>query len=215
MTRPFHAVAAMVITLVAVGACDSGDEPTLGAPVPEIDDAAAAVVYDLLGTAGDTAFTATYDVTPSLSGVTSLATVRHDPDLTTEVEIGDLVFVGSGEGARTCANGVCRDGSDDAVISSLNITHRFWAPAFATRLRLDTQRRIGFIEASTTEIAGRPADCVGIPQAGPAEIDAVVTYCALDVGPLARYGGADVAIELTEFVPGAPDFVQPDTDASE
>lgn len=207
--------AIVAIFCASLVGCDSGDEPSLGEVVPEIDDEAAGVVYDLLGDAGDAAFTATYAITPSLTGDTSVVTVRHDPASTTEVEIGDIVFVGSGDEGLTCIGDVCRDGSDDAAISGLNITHRFWAPAFATRLRLDTQRRIGFTEGSTTEIAGRIASCVAIPQAGPAEVDAVVTYCALDEGPLARYGGADVAIELTDFASGEPEFVQPATDASE
>lgn len=212
MSRTPIAVAAMLVALVG---CDPGDEPSLGEPVTEVDDAAADVVYDLLSDAGDTAFTATYAVTPSLTGETTVVTVRHDPATTTEVETRGIVFVGAGEEGSTCADAVCRDGADDAVISDLSITHRFWAPAFAIRLRLDTGRRIGFTEATTTEIAGRPAECVAIPQAGTVEIDAVVTYCALDAGPLARYAGADVAIEMTSFVPGAPEFVQPVTDASE
>ena len=212
MSRIPIAVAAMLVALVG---CETGDEPSLGEPVTEVDDAAADVVYDLLRDAGDTAFTATYAVTPSLTGETTAVTVRHDPAATTEVETRGVVFVGTGDDGSTCADSVCRDGADDAVISDLSITHRFWAPAFAIRLRLDTGRRIGFTEATTTEIAGRPAECVGIPQAGPVEIDAVVTYCALEAGPLARYAGADVAIEMTSFVPGVPEFVQPVTDASE
>ena len=48
-------------------------------------------------------------------------------------------------------------------------------------------------------IAGQPAACVDVPVPGIGNVSAAVTYCALDAGPLARYFGADVSIELTSF----------------
>ena len=95
---------------------------------------------------------------------------------------------------------------DDAAVSDLNITNQFWGDAFAARLRLDASRRVGFTEGETAEIAGLPASCVRIPLPGTGETAPHVEYCALDRGPLARYFGADVSIELTSYTPDAADI---------
>jgi hypothetical protein len=78
------------------------------------------------------------------------------------------------------------------------VTNRFWGPSFASRLRLDASRNTADGIGTTATIAGQPATCVDV-----AVVGGTVTYCALDAGPLARYFGADVSIELTSFSPTA------------
>lgn len=176
--------------------CATGERPTLE-PRPVVDDPAAAVVLDRLDRAGSAAFTATYDIIPSTTGETTTATVRQS-DGKRRVTIGSVDFVTDGGVSETCATDTdgadCVDFIDDARVSDLNVTHRFWGDASAARLRIDASRRVGFSEGSTATIADRGAACADVPVLG-----GTVVYCALDAGVLARYFGADVSIELTSF----------------
>ena len=199
-------VRSAVIGLAAVGAltgCITGERPTL-IDRPVIDDAAAQAVIDRLATASSGEFTARYEVTPTLTGTPTTATVVQ-AGTRRRVTVGEIDYVSDGTVNRTCENNDrgCVDFMDDARISDLNITHRFWGDAFRARLELDASRRIGFSAASNATIAGAPAACVDIPVPSSSELSGVVQYCALDAGPLARYVGADVRIELVEFVPSA------------
>ena len=192
--------------LAAVGAltgCITGERPTL-IDRPAIDDPAAQAVIDRLGTASSGEFTATYEITPTRTGTATTAQVVQ-AGTRRRVTVGEIDYLSDGTVNRTCENNDrgCVDFIDDARISDLNITHRFWGDAFRARLELDASRRVGFSEASDATIAGAPAACVDIPVPSSAELSGVVQYCALDAGPLARYVGADVRIELVEFVASA------------
>ena len=168
---------------------------------PTIDDPAAIAVIDRLGTASSGEFTATYEITPTLTNEATTATVVQAGSRR-RVTVGEVDFLTDGTVNRTCENNDrgCVAFIDDARISDLNITHRFWGDAFRARVELDASRRIGFSAASDTTIAGAPAACVDIPVPSSSELSGTVQYCALDAGPLARYIGADVRIELVEFV---------------
>lgn len=177
-----------------LAACVTGERPTLE-PVAETDDPAAATVIERLDRADAISFTATYDITPTSTAQPTTAIVRQ-LDGRRRVTIGDVDYVTDGGRSTTClrASGECFDFLDDARISDLGITNRFWSQGFATRLTVDAARRVGFSEGSTETIAGRSAVCASVPVLGGDKV-----YCALDDGVLARYFGADVAIELTSY----------------
>lgn len=192
-------VAALVVAGVATG-CLTGQRPTL-VERPVVDDPAAQAVLDRLGTVPSVEFTATYQITPTQSDEATTATVVQS-GTRRRVTIGDVDYLTDGTSTRTCSNDDrgCVDFLDDARVSDLNVTHRFWGDAFATRLELDASRRIAFSEPSSETIAGAPAGCVTIKVPSSSSLPGSVEYCALDAGPLARYLGADVRIELVEFV---------------
>lgn len=187
------AVLVSTLALAAAG-CITGQRPEL-VPTPVVDDAAAQVVLQRLERADSVPFTATYDIIPSTTGDTTKATVRQLDDQR-RITIGDVDYLIGRGGGRTCRldDGVCVDLLDDALVSDLNITHRFWSDGIAARLAIDAARRVGFSEGHTETIADRPAACADVPVLG-----GVVVYCALDAGILARYFNADVSIELTSF----------------
>jgi len=181
--------------------CFVGERPTLR-DEPVVDDIAARSVVDRLALASSTDFVATYRVTPTGAGDAAVATVRVW-SAGYRVRVGDVEYRVERGSASTCtvATDECVDELDDARLSDLNITHRFWGDAFRTRLGLDAARRIGFTDGSDETVAGAPAACVDITVPSSVGATGTVRYCALDTGPLARYVGADVVIELVEFTP--------------
>lgn len=191
---------------VTLAGCFTGERPTL-IDRPAVDDPAAQAVIDRLGTAASGEFTAIYEITPTATGAVTTATVVQ-AGTRRRVTVGSVDFLTDGTVNRTCENNErgCVDFLDDARISDLNVTHRFWGDAFKSRLELDASRRIGFSEASDVLIVDAPAACVDIPIPGGSALSNIVRYCALDAGPLARYVGADVVIELIAF--------EPETDAN-
>lgn len=191
----------VVATATVATGCLTGERPTL-VERPTVDDPAVQAVLDRLGTAASAEFTARYQITSTRAGEPTDASVVQS-GTRRRVTVGDVDFLSDGTVARTCENNDrgCVDFLDDARISDLNITHRFWGDAFEARLELDASRRIGFSQASEAMIADAPAACVDIPVPSSSELSGTVQYCALDAGPLARYIGADVTIELTEFSP--------------
>lgn len=198
----------LALTVTAAGlltGCFTGERPVL-LDRTELDDPAAQAVLDRLSTAASAEFTATYEITPTNTTAATTATVSQSGSRR-RVTIGDVTFISDGTVVRTCENNDrgCVDLLDDARVSNLNITHLFWGEAFRSRLELDASRRIGFSAAGNETIAGAPAACVDIPVPSAIELSGTVQYCALDDGPLARYIGADVTIELTEYVPEATD----------
>lgn len=188
-----------IVVMTGLTGCITGERPTL-IERPSVDDPAAQAVLDRLGTTAGAEFTATYEITPTLTGRPTTATVVQSGTMR-RVSIGDVDFISDGTVTRTCTNDDrgCVDYLDDARISDLNVTHRFWGDAFAARLELDASRRIGFSRGFDETIAGFPAACVDLQVPSTSQLSGTIQYCALDAGPLARYIGADVAIELVEF----------------
>jgi len=191
-----------------LSACQTGPRPSI-TDERKSDPAVQAVtsLLDRARTNGD--FTATYDITPTMIGsATASATVAVAAASIT-IAIRDALYVIEGGVAQTCApdRTNCTDGIDDARVSDLSITHAFWADSASARLRNDAGRSIGTPQPLPDRIADQPATCVDVPVAGGS-----IVYCALDVGPLARYRGADTTIELTSFTPGngAPAGTSPD-----
>jgi hypothetical protein len=188
--------------LAAIGACCgilltgcvTGERASLE-PVAQVDDAVAAVVLQRLDLADSVAFTATYNIFPSTTGEPTVATVRQ-LEGRQRVTIGTVDYLIDAGTAQTCNHdtGECLDYIDEAQISDLNITHRFWSDGAADRLLTDASRRVGFSVGHAETIADRPAACADVPVLG-----GTVVYCALDAGVLARFFNADVTIELTSF----------------
>jgi len=194
LRRQFLVFSALVVVLTG---CLTGERPTFE-PGSSIGDAAAEAVLGRLGGAESLNFFATYRIVPSSTGIATQATVAQLGSRL-RITIGDVEYSSDGDRSRTCQDDSCVDFLDDARISNLNITHGFWGSAFRSRLELDASRRIGPSAGSSTTIAGQSAACVDVIVPSVATATGTVVYCALDVGALARYFGADVSIELTSF----------------
>jgi hypothetical protein len=198
-SRRWIALGAAALTLVLT-ACATGQRPTL-VEQAVVTDTVAQAVLDRLERGSSATFTADYEITPSLTGQPTRATVMQLGSQQ-RVTIGDVDYFTDGTSSRTCAVGGtdCVDSIDDARVSNLSVTSKFWGPSVVSKLELDTARSVNASTGRTDTIANRPATCadVHVPS-----IDGVgsVTYCAVDDGVLARYFGADVSIELTSFVP--------------
>jgi len=193
------ALGAVALTLLLT-ACATGPRPTL-VDEPVVTDTVAQAVLQRLERGSSATFTADYEITPSSTGQPTQATVMQQGSQQ-RVTIGNVDYFTDGTTSRTCTVGGtdCVDSIDDARISNLNVTSKFWGPSVMSRLELDSARSVDATTGGTDTIANRPATCadVHVPS-----IDGVgdVTYCAIDDGVLARYFGADVSIELTSFEP--------------
>ena len=192
--RASGAITMSFALLPLLAGCVTCERPTLE-PVPQTDDPAAATVIQRLDRADRITFTATYEITPIGAAEPTVATVRQSGDRR-RVTIGSVDFVTDGVDSTTCLldTGECFGFLDDARVSDLGITNRFWSEGFARRLTVDAARRVGFSTGTVDTIADRPAVCAEVPVLGGDKL-----YCALDEGVLARYFGADVQIELTEY----------------
>ena len=193
------ALGAAAVTLV-LSACATGPRPSL-VQEPVVTDTVAQAELDRLDRGATATFTADYDIIPSQTGQVTHATVMQ-LGAQQRVTIGDVDYFTDGTVSRTCAVGGtnCVDSIDEARISNLSVTSKFWGPSVASKLELDSARSVDVSTGRTDTIANRPATCadVHVPS-----IEGVgsVTYCAVDDGVLARYFGADVSIELTSFLP--------------
>lgn len=150
-------------------------------------------------------FTAEYDVLTKLGQIDSTATVVQAEDSRRSITINQVRYLYDGATLATCnlADGRCEATINDARTSDVLLTHEFYALAFATRLRVDAQRRIGDPEGFEMTFGAMSALCVDVPVTGGTK-----RYCALESGPLAFYDGNDVTIELTgyESVPDESKF---------
>ena len=193
------------LVLATLTSCALGQRPSLVEQAAAGDQASAAVL-SLFDRAASLTFTANYDITPSLTGQITHATVVQAGQRQ-RITIGNVEYIADGTTSRTCVAGIdeCVFSFDDARVSDLSVTHSFWSNSAVGRLTTDSSRTVGPSVGRTDTIAGRPATCVDLPVPAAFEEDGVgqVTYCALDDGVLGRYRGADVTIELTAFSPGA------------
>jgi hypothetical protein len=191
-TRLRQVVAATATAVIVLAGCITGERPELVSEEP-VRDPAVEAVLERLERAGDGTFTAEYDIIPSSTGATTRATVRVS-DGRIQVTVGSVDYLVDGPVSRTCVEGQCVNRIDDARVSNLNITHRFWGDSFAARLRLDAARNLSAGQGRIDTIAGHPATCVDLTVVG-----GTLAYCGLDDGALARYFGADVSIELVSY----------------
>lgn len=202
MSRGPRSLLTLVVAVISVvaTACATGPRPTL-VDVPTVTDTVAQAVLDRLDRADGATFTADYEITPSITGQPTHATVLQSGGQQ-RVTIGDVDYYSDGTSSRTCTVGGidCVDSIDEARISNLNITSQFWGASSASKLEVDSARAVDASQGRIDTIASRQATCadVVVPAAGGV---ASVTYCAVDDGILARYFGADVSIELTSFAP--------------
>lgn len=190
----------LLLALVATSGCALGERPTLEA-ADVITDTATQAVAERLDRAPVVDFTATYSITPSSASDSTVATISSEGGAVT-TRIGDITYTTDAAGnTTTCrADGTeCTDGADDALVSDLGITHRFWSSSARQRLVTDAARRIGTSTGTTDTIAGQSAVCVAIKLPSSIESVGTVSYCALDQGLLGRYIGADGTIELTSL----------------
>ena len=118
--------------------------------------------------------------------------------MTVQNEAVHVRFVDDGDDERTCdlTTSECETGLNDARISNTQLSHTFYGPSFARRLRVSADRRVGDPVPSSRTVAGQPAECVDVPVTGGIE-----TFCALASGALAEFVGADVTIVLTSYSP--------------
>jgi len=184
---------------ISLSACATGERPTL-VDEPVVSDEVAKQVLDRLERAPAATFTATYEITPSLTGEPTAASVIQS-GMRNKIVIGDVMYLIDGSTSRTCTVGGtnCTDTIDDARISNLNITHLFWSASAAKRLQADASRSVNGSVGRADNIASHAATCADVQVPSSTDGVSAVTYCALDEGVLARYFGADVSIELTSY----------------
>ncbi len=199
-------VAAFAVAGVALAGCFTGARPEFedetGAPVASTGNADIDRVLGLLDSVDRSEFTVGYDIETKFNTVSStgivVQAVGQRRSITVENDERTVRFIEDAGDELTCnlLVGECETSLNDARISDTQLSHTFYGPAFASRLRADADRRIGDPEAYAKNIAGQEAQCVDIAVAGGTK-----TYCALATGPLAEFIGADVTIELTSYSP--------------
>jgi hypothetical protein len=195
----------LAATALAATSCATGlrpyfeDTPTVVGTTT--GDPAIDAVLGLYDQVDFVTFTASYDVQLLFGGVTTAASVTQSTSPSgREVTIGTVRFTTDASGTRTCRldAGTCAEGIDAAAVSNTGVTPEFAFGDMAKRLRRDAASRVGAGVPSTIDVAGLTATCVDVPVAGGTK-----QYCSLADGVLAKFVGADVLIDLTEYRPEA------------
>lgn len=208
--RRSRSLVAVALSGVLLTGCFTGERPSFEdedrPPAASTGNAAIDEVLTRLDSVESSEFTAEYDIETKFNTVSSTGLVAQTTgnrrSITVENDERSVRFIIDGTDQRTCdlTTAECEASLNDARISDTQLSHTFYGPAFAQRLRADADRRIGDPVASTKQVAGQEATCVDVAVAGGTK-----TYCALDSGVLAEFVGADVTIELTGYSP------EPDT----
>jgi hypothetical protein len=197
---------ALVLAAALLTSCFTGERPRFDdeqAAVAPTGDSQIDAVLSRLDAVGRNEFTANYDILTRFGGLSSTAVVTQAAGNRRSITVnGEVRYIIDGDAERTCQLDpqTCEASLNDAYLSTAQLTHRFYAPAYAQRLRTEADRRTGETTSFADTIAGQSALCVVVLVGGANEI----TFCALDSGPLARYVGADLEIEMTSYSP-APD----------
>jgi hypothetical protein len=191
--------------VVALSACMTGERPSFDSDDPAQEatgDPAVDAVLERLDRVGVEQFTADYTILTRLGGLQSTATVVQSDNSRRSITINDVRFIDGSGTAATCnlATAECEATLNDARVSDVQITHDFYGSSFARRLRVDAGRSLAPARGYTETIGGQPAACADVPVSGGTKV-----YCALDTGPLARYDGNDVVIELVSSSPTPDD----------
>jgi hypothetical protein len=184
---------------VFASGCVTGPRPSFDDQQPADSTTGNQAIDDVLArldAATVAEFTADYEITTRLGDTTSTATVVQAPESRRSITVNGVRFLYDQGPVATCdlTTGECEASINDARISDVGLTHRFYAEDFARRLRIDANRRIGEPVAHSITAGGLPALCVDVPVSG-----GIKTYCALADGPLAHYDGNDVVIDLTSY----------------
>ena len=184
------------MSVLVLAACATGPRPSFDADEPSqqaTGDPSIDAVLERLDRVGLEHFTVDYTVLTRLGGKESTATVVQADNSRRSITINDVRFLDGSGTAATCnlVTAECEAIINDARVSDVQITHDFYGSSFARRLRVDAGRSLSPARGYTDTIAGQPATCADVAVSGGTK-----TYCALDSGPLARYDGNDVVIEL-------------------
>ena len=194
-------LAVAVMAALTLASCATGPRPSFDADEPAqqaTGDPAIDAVLERLGRVGIEQFTADYTVLTRLGDKESTATVVQADNSRRSITINDVRFLDGSGTAATCnlTTAECEAVINDARVSDIQITHDFYGSSFARRLRVDAGRSLAPARGYTETIGGQPATCADVPVSGGTKV-----YCALDSGPLARYDGNDVLIELVALNP--------------
>jgi hypothetical protein len=195
-----HLVVATIAAL-ALSACATGQRPSFDADEPTqqaTGDPAIDAVLERLDRVALEQFTADYTVLTRLGGKESTATVVQADNSRRSITINDVRFIDGSGAVATCnlLTDECEAVINDARVSDVQITHDFYGSSFARRLRVDAGRSLSPARGYADTIAGQPATCADVAVSGGTKV-----YCALDSGPLARYDGNDVVIQLVASTP--------------
>jgi len=198
---PARTLVVSLVATLALAACATGQRPSFDADEPTqqaTGDPAIDAVLERLDRVGLEQFTADYTILTRLGGQESTATVVQASDSRRSITINTVRFLDGTGTASTCnlTTAECEAVINDARVSDVQITHDFYGSSFARRLRVDAGRSLAPARGYTETIAGQPATCADVSVSGGTKV-----YCALDTGPLARYDGNDVAIELVTVSP--------------
>lgn len=186
---------------LSLAACVTGQRPSFDADEPTrqaTGDPAIDAVLERLDRVGLEQFTAEYTILTRLGGQESTATVVQASDSRRSITINAVRFLDGTGTASTCnlTTAECEAVINDARVSDVQITHDFYGSSFARRLRVDAGRSLAPARGYAETIGGQPATCADVSVSGGTKV-----YCALDTGPLARYDGNDVVIELVTASP--------------
>ncbi len=189
------------LAALALAACATGPRPTFDADDPAeqaTGDPAIDAVLERLDRVVLEQFTAEYTILTRLGGKESTATVVQADNSRRSITINQVRFLDGVGTATTCdlTTAECEAVINDARVSDVQITHDFYGSSFARRLRVDAGRSLSPAVGYADTIGGAPAICADVPVSGGTKV-----YCALDTGPLARYDGNDVVIELVASAP--------------
>ena len=189
-------LAAILVGASLLTACATRQRPSFDADQPLLaptGDPGIDAVLDRLDAVGLEQFTADYTILTRLGGLESTATVVQADNSRRSVTLNDVRYLNGTGTAATCnlTTDECEAVINDARTSDIQVTHDFYGPSIARRLRVDAGRRLDNARAYESTIAGQAATCADVPVSGGTK-----TYCALDSGVLARYDGSDLAIEL-------------------
>lgn len=200
-SRVARTLAVAVMAALTLASCATGPRPSFDADEPAqqaTGDPAIDAVLERLGRVGIEQFTADYTVLTRLGDKESTATVVQADNSRRSITINDVRFLDGSGTAATCnlTTAECEAVINDARVSDIQITHDFYGSSFARRLRVDAGRSLAPARGYTETIGGQPAACADVPVSGGTKV-----YCALDSGPLARYDGNDVLIELVALNP--------------
>jgi len=194
-------LAVAVLAALTLAACATGPRPSFHADEPAqqaTGDPAIDAVLERLDRVGIEQFTADYTILTRLGAKESTATVVQADNSRRSITINAVRFIDGSGTVATCnlATAECEAVINDARVSDVQITHDFYGSSFARRLRVDAARSLTPARGYTETIGGLPATCADVPVSGGTKV-----YCALDDGPLARYDGNDVLIELVALNP--------------